>query len=153
MDSLMFRPATSKDLLILRQFEQGVIEAERPFNPTLKAEKVQYYDLEALLNNPEALLLVGEIEGEIITSGYVKILTAKPQFQFDKYAYMGFMYVLPQHRGKGVNKRLLDELIAWAKNKGIQEVRLDVYEENIPAVRAYEKKGFKKLLVEMRLEI
>lgn len=153
MDTLTFRPATAKDLPTLRKFEQGVIEAERPFNPTLKAEKVQYYDLEALLNNPNSVLIIGETEGAIITSGYVKILDAKPQFQFEQYAYMGFMYVLPEHRGKGVNQLLLNELIAWAKARGIQEIRLDVYEENMPAVRAYEKIGFKKLLVEMRLEI
>ena len=153
MDALTFRPATTKDLPTLHQFEQGVIKAERPFNPTLKAGKVHYYDLETLLNNPYAIIIVGELDGVIITSGYVKILTAKPQFKFEQYAYMGFMYVLPEYRGKGVNKRLLNELIAWAKTRGIQEVRLDVYEENMPAVRAYEKRGFKKLLVEMRLEI
>ena len=153
MDALTFRPATTKDLPTLRQFEQGVIEAERPFNPTLKPSKIHYYDLEALLNNPDAVIILGEIDGQIVTSGYVKILDAKPQFQFNQYAYMGFMYVLPEHRGKGINKLLLNELIAWAKARGIQEVRLDVYDENMPAVRAYEKRGFKKLLVEMRLEI
>ena len=36
MDQLKIRVATIKDLPLLLEFEQGVITAERPFDPTLK---------------------------------------------------------------------------------------------------------------------
>lgn len=39
------RIATLKDLPTLLAFEQGVIEAERPFDPTIKAGNINYYDI------------------------------------------------------------------------------------------------------------
>ena len=153
MESLIFRTASIDDLPTLLEFEQGVITAERPFNPTLKAEKIHYYDIQKLIESDQSTVIVGVIKGQIITSGYVKILAAKPHLQYTHYAYLGFMYVLPDFRGKGINKLLLDKLITWAKVRDIQEVRLDVYHDNLAALRAYEKAGFKRLLVEMRLEI
>jgi len=54
-------------------------------------------------------------------------------------------------RGRGVNKLIIDALVEWAAKKGLDEVRLQVYADNIPAVAAYEKVGFKKMLTEMRL--
>ena len=45
------------------------------------------------------------------------------------------------------------ELKRLAKAKGIGEMRLDVYHDNQPAVRAYNKAGFTRHLVDMRMEI
>jgi ribosomal protein S18 acetylase RimI-like enzyme len=36
---------------------------------------------------------------------------------------------------------------------GVTEFRLQVYSDNLPAVIAYEKIGFSKLLIEMRMEL
>jgi ribosomal protein S18 acetylase RimI-like enzyme len=63
------------------------------------------------------------------------------------------MYVKPQYRRKGISQRVLDELISWAKSRDLDEIRLDVYDDNQNAIRAYEKRGFKKHFIEMRMEI
>jgi ribosomal protein S18 acetylase RimI-like enzyme len=63
------------------------------------------------------------------------------------------MYVKPEHRGKGVNKKVIAALQHWAIVRGITEFRLDVYNDNLPAVKAYEKIGFSKHLIEMRMEL
>ena len=47
------RPAALADLPTLHQFEQGVITAERPMDPTIKEGPIQYYNLEAMLANPD----------------------------------------------------------------------------------------------------
>ena len=44
MQELMFRNAQTDDLQILRRFEQGVVEAERPFNERLKISIVAVYN-------------------------------------------------------------------------------------------------------------
>lgn len=62
------------------------------------------------------------------------------------------MYVKPEHRGKGINKLVLDGLVNWAKSRNISEIRLDVYAQNESAVKAYEKAGFESLLVTMRMK-
>ena len=41
----IIRQARHTDLDTLFRFEQGVITAERPFDPTLKKDPIHYYDL------------------------------------------------------------------------------------------------------------
>ncbi|GEN72914.1 MULTISPECIES: GNAT family N-acetyltransferase [Chryseobacterium] len=151
---MITREATEQDLKVLFEFEQGIVTAERPFNSTLIDGEIHYYDLLKLIQAEDAFVLVAEENDEIVASGYARI--KKPDanyYNFDRYAYLGFMYVKPEHRGKGVNKLILDELMSWAKSKDISEVRLDVYSQNESAVKAYEKAGFQSLLTTMRMKI
>ena len=147
------RPAARQDLDALLAFEQGVVEAERPFDPTLRAGKLRYYAIEALLTDPQVRLLVAEHEGQVVGSGYARIEDAKPYLRHSRHAYLGFMYVRPDYRGQGVNSRILAALRQWAAAQGLTEMRLDVYAANAAAVRAYEKFGFQPHSLEMRLAI
>ena len=151
-DSILIRKATTGDLAILYQFEQGVITAELPFDSTLKDELINYYDLPQMISATHIELLVGEFDGSIIASGYARIEQAKPYLKHTAYAYLGFMYVLPAYRGKGINKKIVQALQQWAVTQNVFELRLDVYYGNEPAIKAYEKIGFSKHMIEMRLE-
>lgn len=150
---MIVRQATEQDLKILLEFEQGVVSSERPFNETLIDGEIHYYDLHALIISPDTNLVVVEENNEIIASGYALIKQSDKNYNnFKEYGYLGFMFVKPEHRGKGVNQLIVDTLIAWIKEKGISEIRLDVYDQNESAVKAYEKAGFEPLLLTMRLK-
>jgi len=151
MNKINIRKARLEDLNILLEFEQGIITAERPFDPTLKEEKINYYDIEKMITAPHIEVLIAEIDSEIVGSGYARIETAKPYLNHDNYAYLGFMYTDPKHRGKGINANIIDALKGWCQSQDITELRLDVYNDNPSAIRAYEKVGFKKHLVNMRV--
>ncbi|MBL4675749.1 MAG: GNAT family N-acetyltransferase [Mucilaginibacter sp.] len=150
-NSPIIRKATLDDKPTLLQFEQGVVEAERPFTPEMKDGPQQYYDLDWLLTSPDAHLVVAELNGELIASGYARIDKSKPYLSHAEEAYLGFMYVVPQYRGKGVNRLVIDTLKQWAIARNITELRLEVYSENESAIRAYEKFGFKLYLLQMRM--
>lgn len=152
-DTLKIRQARIEELETLLEFEQGIVAAERPINPTLKDGEIHFYDLAKLIESPLAAVYVAEFEGKLIASGYVLEKEAKDYLKHDRYAYLGFMYVKPEHRGKGVNQKILDALINWAKERGLTEFRLEVYKDNLAAIKAYEKAGFKPLLLEMRMGI
>lgn len=153
MLSVSVRKATSGDLEMLYQFEQGIIAAERPFDETLKTEETAYYDLPAMLQSRDVEVVVAEMNGEIVGSGYARIELAKPYNRHERHAYLGFMYVPPQHRGKGINGEIIKALKEWAVGKGVTELRLDVYNGNQSAIKAYEKVGFSKLMVSMRMKL
>ena len=51
--------------------------------------------------------------------------------------------VLPEHRGFGIAGRMLAVLIAEAARKETSEFTLEVRAGNIPAIRTYEKLGFR----------
>ncbi|HEY6899204.1 MAG TPA: GNAT family N-acetyltransferase, partial [Puia sp.] len=59
---ISIRPATNADLDTLLRFEQGVISAERPFDPTLKPDPINYYDISYMISAPEVELLIAESE-------------------------------------------------------------------------------------------
>lgn len=147
------RPATRADLPTLLAFEQGIIAAERPYDHTLKPDPVSYYDIGELIDRDDAVVVVAETGGQIIGSAYAKKRPSLHYVQSDYQAYLGFMYVSPGHRGKGINKIILSDLLVWAREHDLPEVHLTVYPGNEPAIRAYEKAGFKPYITEMRLNL
>jgi ribosomal protein S18 acetylase RimI-like enzyme len=146
---MILRPATLQDLATLRVFEQGVIAAERPFALNLKAGDIYYYDIEALIKDDCSALIVAEQEGALLACGYAKLQDSKPHIHPDKYAYLGFMYVVPQQRGKQIIDKVIQALITWASDQGVSAFELDVYSSNESAFRAYKRLGFEPNLVQM----
>ena len=153
MDQLKIRVATINDLPLLLEFEQGVITVERPFDPTLIKGPTSYYNIKEMITVENVYLIVAEINEKLIGTSYARIEKSKNYLQHKYYGYLGFMYVVPEHRRKGVNNKILENLVHWCKSKNIHEIRLEVYNDNTDALKAYEKAGFTKHLIEMRLEI
>ena len=151
--SLRPRSATLKDLPALKACEQGIISAERPYDHTLKPDPISYYDLGERVRSEDAEVAVIELEGEIIATGYAEKRPSKPYVASEHHAFLGFMFVHPDHRGKGLNRILTDYLLDWARRRGLTEIRLTVYSDNDPAIRAYEKTGFKPYITEMRFNL
>ena len=147
------RKATPDDMEVLLSFEQGVIQAERPFDTTLKTDFTTYYDLPKLISSDDAELVVAVNGDEVIGSGYARIEQAKQYVNHRSHSYLGFMFVLPDFRGRGINKMILDALSEWCASRNVFELRLEVYVQNSPAIKAYEKAGFEKLMVLMRKDI
>ncbi|TQV73866.1 GNAT family N-acetyltransferase [Aliikangiella marina] len=153
MSKITTRSATLEDLPLLLEFEQGIIAVERAFDETLIPGHINYYDIGEMIESDNAEVLVAIYGSEIVASGYAKLRSSKTYQIYEQHAYLGFMFVKPEYRGKGVNQLILDGLENWAKEKGISEVRLQVYADNSAAIRAYEKAGFKSDVIEMRREI
>ena len=146
------RKATLADLPILLEFEQALIRVERPMDPTIQEGEISYYDIGAFIVAKDAEVIVAEFEGKIVASGYARIKDDRPYLKHDKQGYLGFMFVTDPHRGKGLNKLIVEELIQWCRDNAIYEIRLDVYQDNPQAIKAYEKAGFKKHMITMRLD-
>jgi len=146
-----FREAVINDIEQLLALEQKVVEAERQYNASIKKGKPLYYDMKNLISNSDSYLIVAEDKGKIVGTGYAQIQLSKACLQHEKHAYLGFMYVSEQYRGKGLNKKIFDRLISWNKKQGVNDHYLEVYSANSSAIRAYDKMGFKPCLIEMKL--
>lgn len=152
LPKVSIRKATLEDLPKLLNFEQEIIKAERPFDVTIKEGPISYYDIGEMIQDTEACVLVAEIDGGVVASGYAIPKRARHYLDHEFYAYLGFMYTDENFRGKGINAQIVGELKQWSQDQGYKEIRLTVYNENLPAIKAYEKVGFKKHIIEMRLE-
>ena len=153
MKDINIREALEADLPRLRELEQKIVDSERPYDAFLKDDGVTYYDLENLISDPNSYLLVVESECEVIGSGYAQIRNSRLCHVHDKHCCLGFIYLEPEHRGKAIGKSILDSLKDWGERQGLLHFHLDVYAENVSAIKSYEKSGFKKVSVKMELVV
>ncbi len=153
MNKFKVRSAKVSDLPKLLDFEQGIIETERPMDPTLKSGHINYYDIEAMIKSESAEVCVVTHHEKIIASGYAKIKASKDYVNHKQHAYLGFMYVDENYRGQGVNGLVVDALKAWTREQGLKEIRLEVYADNPAAIKAYEKTGFYQHIIRMRVKL
>jgi len=151
MEQIIVRKVALSDLNILIDCMRGIINTERPFDPTLADGDIAYYDIAEMIVAPHIEVVVAELSGKIIGSGYARIEKAKAYLKHKKHSFLGFMFVSPEHRGKGVNKMIIDALKNWSVAQNVTEFRLEVYNDNLPAIKAYEKVGFKKHMITMRM--
>ena len=63
----------------------------------------------------------------------------------DKVCEMKRLYVKPPMRKNKIGEHLVNELISSARNKGYKFMRLDTLDKLQPAIRLYEKYGFKNI--------
>lgn len=145
------RAAVLTDLPHLQKFEQGVVEAERPYSPHLRPGPAAYYDLPGLIASPDAELVVAEANGQLIGCGFARIDTQETYFAPAKICYLGFMYLEPDFRGMGLISKVFEALAAWSRSRAVDEFTLNVYAQNESAIKAYQKLGFKANMTEMRL--
>ena len=151
MNQTQIREATAADLPALLAFEQGVVEAERPYDSSIKPGSVHYYDIAKLVAQSESFVVVAENSGQLVGTGHATLKRSLEHVEHDRHAYLGLMYVKPSYRGQGVVQRIIEELLTWARGEGITDFFLDVYPGNEPAVRAYERFGFRAHMLEMKL--
>lgn len=150
---VIVREATLDDYDALLYFEQQLISAERPFDPTLRKEEIHYYDIKDLIMSSNTCLAVAAREEQLIGCGYARIDMARPWLKHERYSYLGFMYTEPEFRGQGVNYRIMESLKAWSLSMGIAELRLEVYAGNVMAQKAYGKAGFSRHMIQMRIDL
>jgi GNAT superfamily N-acetyltransferase len=56
--------------------------------------------------------------------------------------WVGGMGVLPERRGTGLGTAVTERLLASARERALRRVRLEVLEQNAPAIAVYRKLGF-----------
>ena len=60
----------------------------------------------------------------------------------DRHAYIFLLYVVPEHRRRGLGSALIRYAEAWAKARGDRQLGLQVFQANQPALNLYQKLGF-----------
>lgn len=80
------------------------------------------------------IMLGAEEEGRLIGYGAASVIAGEGEIQR--------IAVLPEFRGKGRGRKLLDELVNHAKKQGAKVLALEVRESNLPARKLYISAGF-----------
>ncbi len=67
-----------------------------------------------------------------------------------RHGFLAELYVMPQARGKGLGRALIEGCEAWAKERGHKLLTVGVLAKNPTAIRAYEGAGFAPYGITMR---
>ncbi|HET7086811.1 MAG TPA: GNAT family N-acetyltransferase [Rhizomicrobium sp.] len=67
-----------------------------------------------------------------------------------RHGYLAELYVVPQARGQGLGRALIEGCEAWARERGHKVLTVGVLAKNPTAIRAYEGAGFAPYGMTMR---
>ena len=59
-----------------------------------------------------------------------------------RHAHIFLLYVSPEHRRKGIGKALMQYVENWAKQRGDNQIALQVFQKNTPALNLYNQLGY-----------
>jgi putative acetyltransferase len=103
-----------------------------------------YYDsatdalFELFDQTPRSIYFIAEKDGEIVGGGGI----FPSQGLADDTCELVKMYLLPQVRGIGLGKRIIQQCIQFAKESGYKNIYLETMPELKQALKTYEKFGF-----------
>ena len=82
---------------------------------------------------------------EDLLIGYLKInIEAAQSEPIDDGIEIERIYLLPNYQGKGVGQQMMDKVIDIAEKRKKKVLWLGVWDQNVDAIRFYERNGFKK---------
>lgn len=106
------------------------------FNFTVEQEREF---IKNCISDENTFFLVGEIDGRIIANCSVGLVQNKKRYLHR--AAMGIA-VLKDYWSQGIGRILMQECIDWCKEKGVEQLELEVVAQNNRAVSMYKSFGF-----------
>jgi ribosomal protein S18 acetylase RimI-like enzyme len=159
MTECSIRPARPEDLETLGRLGANLMrvhyafDRERFLAPGDNPEAGYQWFLETQLGNAEACLLVAERDAAIVGYVYAAAEPLSWKELRDKAGYIHDIYVEDAGRSVGVGAQLLEQAIAWLKDRGMPRVLLWTAAPNARARALFEAHGFRATMVEMTKEL
>ena len=142
--------STGKSLdFVVRNVRMDDISQVIHINRVSLPENYPYYFFEEHVRDFQPAFFVAEVDGKVV--GYVMPrIEWGPSFfkglSVVKKGHLVSIAVLPEYRGFGIGSSLLSHFLDAMKNfYEVDEVYLEVRVSNYPAIRLYERFGFRKI--------
>lgn len=78
----------------------------------------------------------------VLTVGCLWVGNAIDQVSGDRAAHIFLLYVMPEHRRRGIGSALVTQAENWARSRGDRAIGLHVFVFNQPAIALYQKLGY-----------
>ena len=112
------------------------------FKPVKDARSHEMMD--DIIADENTAMFVAMYNGKVIGLVHVNIRESPdiPVLVKRRYAYVSDIIVTEQYRGSSIGRELMDTVEQWALGKGINQVELNVWDFNEPALAFYCKLGY-----------
>lgn len=139
---LIANPSTTEAPELLQAMQRIIKESRHllvqsdEFNitPEIQEKRIKDYN-----DHPDALYLIAKVQDKIIGGLDFKVAARR------RMAHQGMFAItmLPEFKGKGLGRLMMNEMIQWARaNPRIETLRLEVHAKNVNAFALYQKLGF-----------
>lgn len=141
------RPAEERDIRVLylawQELRQHNAKQDSRIRPTPVSEVDFAIAVRELRDRPRSLTLVAEEEGNFAGFLTASIETNQPDRLPERHATIGYLYVLPAYRRRGLATELVRYAFDWARQQeGISHVEMSVLEHDAAARAFWESLGF-----------
>lgn len=149
----MIRPAQLHDIPALESLLEEILQVHHEGRPDIfraSGQKYSQAELASMIENPDQLIFVYELAGQVVGHLFCQIQEAQSQvLQPIKTLFIDDLCVASQVRGQGTGKELYHFAQSYAKENGCYNVTLDAWTENAGAVAFYEQLGMKPQKIRM----
>ncbi len=135
--AITLRPATRADIPQILDFIRGLAEYEKLAHEAVATPAL----LETHLfgERPAAEVVIADVDG--VPAGFALFFVSFSTFLGRPGLYLEDLFVLPDHRGLGLGKRLMVHLAQLAVSRGYGRFEWSVLDWNEPAIRFYRRLG------------
>ena len=153
------RRATPADLPGIGRLGALLIEEHYDFDPQrflaatpgMQAGYASF--ISAQLKDPDKAVLVADDNGDVIGYTYAAVEGSDYMSLRGPAGVLHDIIVDPEHRGQGVGRLLLDATLEFFRSRGLPRVVLLTAERNEGAQRLFARRGFRRTMIEMTLEL
>ena len=107
-------------------------------------ENFSYSQIESEIRNSGSKFYIAENSGEVVAYMKLNLDKTQTESEYDNTLEVQRIYVLKEYKGKQIGKLLMQKAIEVGKSHNFNYLWLGVWENNINAIKFYEKLGFEK---------
>jgi GNAT superfamily N-acetyltransferase len=135
--SIYIDPATPADVPDILRFIRGLAEYEKLAHACVATEDALLATLFG--KRPAAEVLIARLDGTPV--GFALFFSTYSTFRAKPGMYLEDLFVLAEHRGRGVGKALLVRLAQLARERDCGRLEWSVLDWNTPAIEFYQRVG------------
>ena len=155
--NIKIKKATSQDINGIIEMIKQICDYECKLDEYYKPFS-EYKDLEKevvkSLKDKNTIVFLAKLDKKIIgyCEGYIE---KAPNYALtpNKIGYINTMIIDDKHRGKGVGKKILNEMLKWFKGKKIKNIELEVSARNDVGIDFWKNNNFFTYRLKMRRDL
>ena len=134
---MRLRSAVAADMDSLLDLLAALFTIEQDFTPDREKQR---RGLERLLDAPDAHVVVAEEAGRVVGMATLQVVISTAEG--GPAGLIEDVVVSESQRGRGIGRALMDDLIAWAGERGLTRLQLLADRDNQSALDFYRKQGW-----------
>ncbi len=132
------------------QDHEAAFEPDRRRDPNFAVE--HWRELQHRCAEKHGIMLIAEMNGKAVGWAFAhdergEVFVVEPE---RTHGFLAELFLLPQARGKGLGRALIEGCEAWARERGHRLLTVGVLSQNPTAIRAYEGAGYAPYVTIMR---